>query len=136
MNQLGGYRLKTYGVTCGAPGQGSPVGPWQDEVRPLLPQPAETIARPGVGVVILHAGAGCDYIVLAWWDRENELPLRLRVREGGGAWRDAGPSQSVCVWDLDILAHERAAYVRHVLEPARADIDGYLADAGRWSEVG
>ncbi|RZS34325.1 hypothetical protein EV193_109112 [Herbihabitans rhizosphaerae] len=33
-----------------------------------------------------------------------------------------------CVWELPALAHERSAWVRHVLERDSADVDGYLAD--------
>jgi hypothetical protein len=33
------------------------------------------------------------------------------------------------VWELAILAHERQAWVREVLEPANADLTGYL---DRW----
>src|SRR5690348_8687879 len=61
-----------------------------------LPQPARTTARAGVGFVILHQDRGMDYIVLAWWDRENELPLRIWVDERqGGGWRPARGEESV-----------------------------------------
>ncbi len=81
-----------------------------------LPAPAVTEMRPGVGFLVAHQGSGMDYLVLGWWDRENELPLRVFVRaDDGGTWRPAHGSESVCVWDLQVIAHERDAYVETVL---------------------
>jgi hypothetical protein len=83
---------------------------------------------PGVGFLILHRGRGADYLVLGWWARENELPLRVFVRTPGtpdAAWRTARGDESVCVWDLEVIARERAIYLSSYLaglapEAARA----------------
>jgi hypothetical protein len=63
--------------------------------------------------------------VLGWWDRDNELPLRVFVRDtaDGEGWRAARGSESVCVWDLQVIWAEREAYVATVM--------GADADAGR-----
>jgi hypothetical protein len=67
---------------------------------------------PGVGFLILHRGFGADYLVLGWWARQNELPLRVFLRHPDApAWRAARDDESVCVWDLDVIARERDAYV-------------------------
>lgn len=92
-----------------------------------LPSPAVEPQRPGVGFLIVHQGRGATYIVLAWWDNENELPLRVFVRNHDeAAWRPAAGSESVCVWDLLVIAFERDAYVRCVLSSAGGP-DAYLA---------
>jgi hypothetical protein len=99
-----------------------------------LPQPARTDERPGVAFLILHQGNGIDYTVLAWWDRENELPLRVFVcdRPGSNDWRHARDSESVCVWDLQVIWAEREAYIRTVLGDAVPDaVAAYLAQALR-----
>lgn len=78
-----------------------------------LPETAD-VGRPGAGFLILHRGRGADYGVLGWWDRENELPLRVFVRYPGtddARWRAARGGESVCVWDLEVVAREREAYV-------------------------
>jgi hypothetical protein len=83
-----------------------------------LPSPARAPGRPGVGFLIAHTGRGLWYTVLCWWDRENELPIRVWVAEqadGPPAWRPAQGSESVCVWDLDIIWHEREAWVDTML---------------------
>src|SRR5688572_26848885 len=77
------------------------------------------VGRPDVGFLIQHRGAGADYLVLGWWDRENELPTRVVVRDHapGAAWRPAAASESFCVWDLQVIGFERDAYVATVLAP-------------------
>ena len=81
--------------------------------------------RPGVGFAILHQGNAMDYVVLGWWDRENELPLRVFVRESE-VWRPAGTNESLCVWDLEIVWFERNAYLQSILCDRGASIENYL----------
>jgi hypothetical protein len=124
-----GWQIKMYAVRFGpepfdearfAPGIAAALG--------ILPQPAVTEARAGVGFCILHRGRGADYVVLAWWDRENELPLRLQVRHADEAsWRPARDSESICVWDLQVIAFERDAYVATILATPPRDPSEYLA---------
>jgi hypothetical protein len=95
---------------------------------PASPHPRP---RPGLAFAILHQGLTGDYFILAWWDRENELPLRVFVREpdeqpaganpGASAhWRPASATngESICIWDLHILWHERQAYIATLLNSA------------------
>lgn len=88
---------------------------------------------PGVGFLILHRGHGADYVVLGWWARQNELPLRVFVRYPGtpdATWRAAHGDESICVWDLEVIARERDAYVASWLT-------GRSAEAARvaWREA-
>jgi hypothetical protein len=41
-----------------------------------------------------------------------------------------------CVWELAVLEHERAAWVRHMLTPAEPDLAAYLADRPADGPVG
>ena len=94
-----------------------------------LPLPATTDMRPGVGFLIEHQGRGADYVVLGWWDRENELPLRVWLRTATEpAWRRAAGAESICVWDLQVIWHEREAYVGTLLggKEHREATDRYL----------
>lgn len=120
-----GFTLKAYAVDGGfAPFDAARFDGGIALAEEALPAPAVAPGRPGVGFLILHQGRG-DYAVLGWWDRENELPLRVFVRHDGEAWRAAQASESVCVWDLEVLWREREAYVRTVL--AGGSVDDYLA---------
>lgn len=81
----GGWRLKRYAITHD-PATEPDLARFSDGVaRALaeLPRPAVSGERPCVGFVILHHGRGADYVVLGWWDRANELPLRVFLRPDG-----------------------------------------------------
>ena len=99
-----------------------------------LPTPAITPERAGVGFLIEHQGNGIDYVVLGWWDRENELPLRTFVCERAGinTWRAARGSESVCVWDLQVIWSERQAYIDTVL--AEQPVDAVRAYMNRTAD--
>lgn len=96
----------------------------------MLPPPKPEAGRPGVGILIFHAGRGADYAVLCWWDRENELPIRVALRDQSenALWRMAGVSESICVWDLELISQERDAYVTTVLggRDIVAGVEDYL----------
>jgi hypothetical protein len=118
----GDWDLKRYAITM----ESATVEPTRFEgARSLalaaLPLPARTSHRLGVGFLIEHQGDGVDYCILAWWDRENELPIRVFVQEPGAGWRPARGSESVCVWDLEVIAAERAAYVATALAGSVTD---------------
>ena len=126
-----GWQLKRYSVCV--------EGEAFDETRftggvelalETLPRPAQTSERPGAGFLMQHQGNGIDYTVVAWWDRENELPIKVYVcdRPGTNDWRPAGGSESICVWDLEVIWAERNAYVQTVLAstPVPNALDAYL----------
>ena len=130
---VGAWRLKLYSILYG-PGSidWDAFAPGLALADAALPQPAITTARAGVGFLIAHRGRTGNYTVLGWWDRENELPLRVFVSPDGQpqSWRPSAASESICVWDLEILWAEREAYVATVLSPRGGDVEGYLARVG------
>jgi hypothetical protein len=95
-----------------------------------LPEPVRAPGRPGLALLIAHEARLASYLVLGWWDRENELPVRVFLRPTGeSAWRPAVSGESFCVWDLEILWYERQSYVETMLQGAdpRSAIKLYLA---------
>lgn len=130
LRRRGDWRLKLYSVLYGpGPLDWQRFEPGLTLAEASLPAPAIVSGRPGVGFLIVHQGRTGNYTVLGWWDRENELPIRVFVNPGAhpGGWRPARANESVCVWDLEILWAEREAYVATVLGPAGSDVGGYLA---------
>jgi hypothetical protein len=122
-----GWQLKLYSIVFGDSAFNRPrFEGGLAAALAALPSPAATAERPGVGFVILHQGRDVDYVVLGWWDRENELPLRVFVREraAGKPWRAARGSESVCVWDVQVIAAERDAYVDTVMSGSGNTADG------------
>ncbi len=134
MEQPGGYRLKSYGIVCGeAAFEKERFAGGLTLAAKELPTPASVSGRPGVGFVILHQGFGVDYLILAWWDRENELALRVFVREDAG-WRPARGGEGLCVWDLRVLWHEREAYVNNHNNEVRVTFDRHVRVATRFDQ--
>lgn len=120
-----GQRLELYSIRYGQdPIRWDVFEPGLTKAYADVPAPDVACGRPGLGFVIAHQGRTGDYIILGWWDSENELPLRVFVRDQSG-WRTARSSESVCVWDLEVIWHERQAYVATLL--AGGSPDAYLA---------
>ena len=129
LDESDGWKFKRYSLSWDGSAMDDPrFVEGEAMARGLLPSPAVAEDRPGAAVVIRHQGRNQNYVVMAWWDRENELPIRVVVDEGQG-WRPANAHESICVWDLQIIASERDAYVRHILAwPERPDLRRYLAE--------
>ncbi len=66
---------------------------------------------------IFHDGATLRYLVLGWWGNDNELFTAVSVLTATGWVEDAGRF-SFCVWDLEVMWHERNAFIAHVYCPA------------------
>ncbi|ABC83191.1 hypothetical protein [Anaeromyxobacter dehalogenans] len=122
-----GFRLKRYAsVDAGSAFAEERFRSGRGLALSALPEPAVQHDRPGVGLVLEHQLPELDRVTVAWWDRERELPLRVIVGDDAG-WRPAREGESLCVWDLAIVAAERDAYVETVLTPGGGGIDAYLA---------
>jgi hypothetical protein len=128
-----GWRLKLYGISYGL------QRPRQELVEAALaaaahrlPQPPLSESRYGVGFLGIHDGRDGNFVFVDWWERENELHhhVFLSSPDEPGELRAAAEADPIaCAWDLAVIAHERDAWVRHVLAnaggPSMAD---YLAD--------
>ncbi|MDQ8201860.1 hypothetical protein [Pelagicoccus sp. SDUM812003] len=76
--------------------------------------------------VIFHEGVALRYLVLCWWGNDNELFLDVSVEEQG-KWISAGDRYSFCLWDMEVMWHERNAFIKHLYSGVH-DIDAYRAD--------
>ena len=127
---IAGYRLKEYRVVpAGVAFEEDRFSEAEALLAGRLPADVNPdLGRPGAGFFIAHQGATADYLVLGWWDQQNELPLGVWRREVRG-WRPALASESVCVWDLEIIWFERNAWVETALSgsPIDAAVFQYLS---------
>lgn len=97
----------------------------------LLPTPAVTSTRYGVGFLGIHDGRGSNLVFVDWWEEENELHHHVffSPADDPASLRSATPGDPVaCVWDLSVVAHEREAWIRHVFAADVPDLDAYLDD--------
>lgn len=136
--EVGGRSVKRYHVT-----------PWPEGVEPeieraalallpeLLPEPDGT---PAASFVVVHRSRADNaaYLNAYSWVWDNVLYFRgAAAAQPAVDCPDADPTHFVaitdrpwigCVWELPPIAHERDAWVRHMLLPEKPDLDAYLAD--------
>lgn len=121
-----GWTLKQYEIRFEPDADLSNFSAASELADRTLPAPDPSAGRPGYGFTIAHAGRGADYFVLGWWNAENELPLSVWVRRDGTDWRPAQDGESICVWDLEVIWHERQAWVQWMLNERAPDARAYL----------
>jgi hypothetical protein len=135
--QLNGRQLKHYDVTaCDAEIEPGVRKAAHDILPRLLPAPDAT--TPPASFVILHRGAATGaYLVAYSWFWDNVIGVQKAVAGVGElGCPDDNPENFIeltdpgigCVWELGPLAHERAAWIRHVLAPDEPDLAAYLTD--------
>jgi hypothetical protein len=92
---------------------------------------------PPAGFTVLHRnsqGAFLDAFSWVWGDVVEArtaaagVPLLGCENEDPANFKALARPWIGCVWELAPLEHERAAWVRHVLQPDIPDLSGYLAD--------
>ena len=63
--------------------------------------------------VIFHDGASCDYLVLVWWQNDNELFTSVSMK-AEGEWKEDPAKYSFCLYDLEIMWTERNIYIKTI----------------------
>ncbi|MFF4879849.1 hypothetical protein [Micromonospora sp. NPDC000668] len=101
---------------------------------------------PAAGWVVLHRGGDTGAYLLAYtWVWDNAVEIRTAAAgQPALDCPDQDPAHFVelrrpavgCVWELAVLEHERAAWVRHMLVPESPDLTGYLQDTRAEGPVG
>ena len=115
--------LKLYSVSLtAAPVDTAPFKAKLDALKGSLDVPWSRTAA----FAIFHRGADLDYLVLCWWGNDNELFVRVAVREGG-EWTSDPERYSFCLWDMEIMWLERRSYIRWMYS-GNADLEAYRSD--------
>lgn len=128
-----GWRLKLYGIRYrGELPVQSLVDAAVAAAQERLPRPAVTDDRYGLGFVGAHEGRRENFVFVDWWAGEDELHHHtwFSSHEEPSKLRATGPDDfTACAWDLAVIGHERAAWVRHVLARENGpDLDAYMSD--------
>ena len=131
MERIGDWRLKVYGIAM--PGQAPRRDLVEASVRKaaeVLPREAHAEGREGVGFVTVHDATACGITMVYWWQGTNELHQRIYLSplDDPTAMTPLEPQAAGCVWELEVVDHERRAWLEDVLKnPAGPDIDAYLS---------
>jgi hypothetical protein len=85
---------------------------------------------PAVGFAIVHGGEEATWLLVALWrgDVLYQRTFRAELSDPTG-FEEVGPDgPTACVWELLVHAHERDAFVAHVLSGSGPDAAAYLTD--------
>jgi uncharacterized protein (DUF1684 family) len=95
----------------------------------FLPQPAQAPSHYGLGFISVHQGKSYDFVTVAYWTYDTELRHQTYMRPSSASVELevlTASELSTDVWDLRVLAFERDAWVKAILDPARPDPAAYV----------
>ncbi|PWJ19120.1 hypothetical protein [Jannaschia seohaensis] len=105
-------------------GQAAPPGAllasaWACVAEVLPAAMAEEGGSEGAAFCVLHRGAEGVWLLMDWWAHGDILCQRLARAD-----MDADPFELLtdrpllaCVWELEVIARERAAWIAHMMGP-------------------
>lgn len=135
--EAAGRIIKCYHVTSGPDGVEPEVDQAALAILPaLVPEPDGT--PPATFVVVHRGGDNAAYVNAYSWVWDNVLHYRAAASaQPELGCPDGDPAHFIvvdrpwigCVWELPPIAHERDAWVRHMLLPGKPDLEAYLADS-------
>lgn len=129
-----GHAIKTYGIHRD-PNRAAPILSDEDmavvraTVQNMLTEHASDDRSHGLGFCIVHIGEEAVWLLLDWWIAGGIVCQRMLSAPLAQPTQFAPVSTPAlaCVWELAVIAHERDAWVRHMLT-ARPDAPAYLND--------
>jgi hypothetical protein len=108
---------------------------WDDDMVELAKATAtrqlefdDAMGAVGLGVVVLHLADDGVYLVVQSWAKDFQSRLSIFSGLDVDDLRPAPIGAAPSVWELEVLSHERASYVNHILSGG-VDVDAWLDDA-------
>lgn len=127
---LAGWTVKLYAMTASgaALAEATLEAAWSHALEAV--QPPESAATP-YGFLLVHEGNAGVWLLVDLWAAdilEHHLfraPLDDPTHFGPAPFQ----ASAACVWELEVVLHERDAWVRHVLSrPEQPEFERYLKD--------
>jgi len=86
-----------------------------------------------IAFLIVHEAREGVLILLNWWTGENMIETKVYFANFENPQEinvyPYYPKALVCIWELEIFAHERKAWIEHVLlQATNPDFENYLND--------
>jgi hypothetical protein len=135
--EVAGRCVKRYHVTTDPAGIEPDVASAAYGVLPKLLPEADGTPSAAFAVVHRSVSDGSAYVIAYSWVWDNVLHCRAAAAAQPAVdCPDDDMTNFVvldrnwvgCVWELAPIAHERNAWVRHMLVPEEPNLDAYLAD--------
>ncbi|WP_267226033.1 hypothetical protein [Dyella silvae] len=99
--------LKLYGISSS--GQAVDFARYSPQLQTMKDaRPVRWAQTPAFA--ICHDGASARYLVLGWWGNDNEMFVAVAADDGSG-WVEDMSRYSFCLWDMEVMWHERNAFV-------------------------
>ena len=98
-------------------------------IRSVLDEHARHDRSYGLGFCIVHIGEEAVWLLVDWWISGGIVQQKMLSAplERPDAFMPVIEPALACVWELVVMAHERNAWVKHMLT-AQPDAGGYLRD--------
>lgn len=117
-----GHEIKIYGihrdVTSTAPMLADDtLAAVRTATRDVLEACARDTRSHGLGFCIVHVGEEAVWLLVDWWTSGGILCQRMLSAPLAqpGVFKPVSAPALACVWELVVTAHERNAWVRHML---------------------
>ena len=128
--QYKNWKLKVYGLSTGNDTVTDDlVSTALNKLLPMLPLPAITEDRYGLGFVIIHRGILRNWFSLDWWEYEDILFHRLfsSPLDDISSISVEESSAIACVHELKIINFENEAWINTALKKDGPDLTGYMS---------
>jgi hypothetical protein len=114
--------LKLYTISA----SGVDVDPERYQKRLAFVKEQNELDSSQPAFAIMHDGATAEYLIVGWWRNDNELFVSVSVKVLDD-WVEDMAKYSFCLWDLEIILHERTSFIRY-LYSGMIDLEGYRKD--------
>ena len=127
--EVAGWRLKQYVMTVTPESVPDPRLLSATAAMAAAALPAAT-ATHGVGFLLAHQARPACFVLLDWWQDGYDLKQRYYTSplDHPDELVELSSDAVGCVWELEVLLHERAAWIDHVLNSEGDDFQAYLQD--------
>lgn len=89
-------------------------------------------SHQNIGFLIMHAGTEGIFTLINWWVGTNMLNTHIFMtnpQQPTNFRKISGRGLSPCVWELEIINHERVSWTNNILKKhLNPDFDKYLND--------
>ncbi|MGH1366751.1 MAG: hypothetical protein ACRBF0_24545 [Calditrichia bacterium] len=137
---IGNWQVKVYGITMH---EAFSLFDVVEKALEMLPKWLPAKDNPELPVydvawLIAHEGREGVWLLLNWWVGGEMMETVVYFASYDTPDRiTASPYQKnalLCVWELQVISHERHAWIKHILKKAeKPDFTGYLEDVkGEW----
>src|SRR5450759_4402631 len=126
--EVAGWRLKQYVMTVTPENVPEPRLLSDNAAMAAAALPAAT-ATHGVGFLLAHQARPACFVLLDWWQDGYDLKQRYYTSplDHPAELVELSGDAVGCVWELEVLLHQRAAWIDHVLNSEADDFQAYLA---------